>query len=160
MPKKVIVTYRVKRGGAGNGPVWWMLVRKEDVEVVGMGSGRRLAVRKDAKPTWLPRPDGDRHYISRSKGVRVDGSAWVELDEGSFIRVGAVCAGGWRRAEVKSPLLIVEEGAQWSWGDVDGTRSVEVEVINARVATIEDITEVKLNEEVGCDSLDSCPHTS
>ena len=150
MSKKVIVTYTVKRKGFGNGPVWWMLVRKEDVEVVGMGSGRRLAVRKDAKPTWLPRPDGDRHYISRSKGVRVDGSAWVELDEGSFIRVGAVCAGGWRRAEVKSPILIVEEGARWTASAVDGTRSVDVEVVNAREATLEDYynMEVRQDEEV------------
>jgi len=150
MSKRVVVVYRVKREGFGNGPVWWMALRKEDIEVVGMGSGQKLVVKKGVQPFWLPRPDGERCYLSRAKGVRVDGEARVELEEGTFLKVGATCAGGWRCAQVRSPILIVAEGTSWSAVDYDGTRGVRVIVENAREATLEDYynMEVRQDEEV------------
>lgn len=132
------VTFIVRRGGAGNGPAWWARFDPQDVVIVGEGSGRQVRIRREATPHWLPRPSGEEEYISRSKGTRVDGEAWVDLDPGTVIRCGAVCQGGWRRAEVKSPVLVVEEGAVWEAADQDGSRWVEVRVEGARPLTLQE----------------------
>lgn len=137
-PRKVRVVFKVKRGGAGNGKVWWAVFRREDLRIFGEGSGRRVGIARTAQPHWLPRPQGEEVYISRRKGTRVDGEAWVDLEVGTILRCGAVCAGGWRHAEVRSPVLIVEDGASWTAEDYDGSRSVIVEINGARPLTVQE----------------------
>ncbi len=141
------VVFQVERGGDGNGPAWWALFGPADVSIEGLGSGRRVVIRRDAKPTWLPRPAGKETYLSRRLGTRVDGEAWVDLPPGAIIRAGAECAGGFRRARVASPPLVVEEGAEWEGKDADGTRWVRVRVTNARPLTLEEAERLLQSEQ-------------
>ncbi len=147
MTRVIRVMLEVRRGGAGNGQVWWGCFRPEDVVIEGMGSGRRVEIRREATPLWLPHPDGERTYISRRLGTRVDGEAWVDLPVGSIVRAGAVCAGGLRRAAVRTPPLIVEEGASWEGEDRDGTRWVRVRITNARPLTLEEAERLLQSEQ-------------
>ncbi len=130
------VVFSVRRGGAGNGPAWWAAFALDDLEIVGEGSGRTVRIRREAAPRWLPRPRGQETYISRARGTRVDGEAWVDLPPGTLLRCGATCAGGLRCARVASPVLIVAEGAVWEAEDHDGTRWVGVQVNGARPLTL------------------------
>ena len=148
--KMVRVVFKLERGGAGNGPAWWAAFKPSDAEIVGEGSGRQVVIKKNAEPRWGPKPDGVRTYLSRRLGERRDGEAWWELEEGTLLRVGAQCKGGWRCATVKSPVLVVEEGAVWEGEDVDGSRWVYIRIEGARPLRLE---EVMIDEKVlSCES--------
>jgi|GEM_PF-5844688 len=134
----VRVVFRCQRGGAGNGPVWWAAFPTTALTVIGKGSGQKPAIRREAQPQWGPKPDGKRTHISRAKGTRVDGEAFWDLPEGTLLRCGATCAGGRRNATLKSPVLVVVEGAHWKGRAVDGTRWVQIEIEGARPITLEE----------------------
>ena len=135
----VRVKFIVEREGFGNGQVWWAAYKREDLYVNGEGSDQHVAIRRGAEPRWLPRPSGKEQYMSRAKGTLIDGEAWIDLEEGTPIRAYAEMAGGLRRAVVKSPVLVVEQGAVWEARSKDGTRSVYVRVEGARPARVEEV---------------------
>lgn len=132
------VTLKVFRGGRGNGKVWWAQFAPADLRIQGEGSGRKITIRPNATPRWLPKPSGEECRISRNLGTRIDGEAWVDLPAGSILRAGAECAGGYRRAYIASPPLIVEEGALYREEEHDGLRWVDLRVENARPLSLEE----------------------
>ncbi len=136
------VTFVLERGGEGNGKVWWCKHERSDIRVFGEGSARRVGIWDAALPFWLPKPAGKETYISRRLGTRIDGEAWYDLPAGAIVRAGAICAGGMRQAVVKSPPLIVEEGAEWVGESHSGTRWVRIRIINARPLTVEEAEQI------------------
>ncbi len=122
----VRVRVEVTTEGAKESRAWWAEVTPQ---VVGEGSGRRVGVKGD--PRWLPRPQRE-----ASAGPYV---AWVDRDPGTYIRAGGDAIGGYRHARVASPVLVVEDGAQWEGHDRDGTRYVTVRVYGARPASVEEV---------------------
>lgn len=135
----VRVTFHVRKDN-GSGKTWWALYKPEDIEIVGMGSGRKLASKRESKPTWLPRPQLREKL---RKGATDEGEAWVDLPPGSIIRGAAVAAGGYRYAEAKSPFLVVEEGKESVHYAVDGSRYVEICFTNARPLSVEEFEKLQ-----------------
>jgi len=117
----VRVKITVKTQGHGETRAWW--ARYPGLTETGEGSDRRVVA--EGEPSWLPR-------------VR-DGEAWIDLPPGTVIRAGATHAGGFRRAQISSPALIVEEGKEWTAVAKDGSRHLYVTLAGARVATLEDL---------------------
>lgn len=123
MVRLVRLEIEVETTNAKHARAWWGEVTPA---VVGEGSGRRVTVKGD--PRWLPRPEARGRVLA----------AWVERPAGAFIRAGGQASGGYRLAKVASPVLVVEEGAEWEGWDRDGTRSVTVRVRGARPLTLEE----------------------
>jgi len=117
----VRVRIQVSTQGSGETKAWWS--RHAGLRAVGEGSDRRVVA--DGEPSWLPR-------------VR-DGEAWIDLPAGTVIRAGATHFGGYRRAQISSPALIVTDGEEWTATARDGSRHVHVTVTGARAATFEDL---------------------
>ena len=117
----VRVQIKVEVQGRGTTKAWWG--RFPGLAEAGEGSDRRVVT--TGEPSWLPRIK--------------DGEAWIDLQPGTVIRAGVTHFGGYRRAQVSSPPLIVEEGREWTAVDRDGTRHVRITITGARVATFEDL---------------------
>ena len=92
----VRVQIRVEVQGRGTTKAWWG--RFPGLAEAGEGSDRRVVT--TGEPSWLPRIK--------------DGEAWIDLQPGTVIRAGVTHFGGYRRAQVSSPPLIVEEGREWT----------------------------------------------
>jgi len=117
----VRVKITVKTEGRGETRAWW--ARYTGLGETGEGSDRRIVATGD--PSWLPR-------------IR-EGEAWIDLPAGTVIRAGASHFGGYRRAQISSPPLIVEQGREWTAVSKDGTRHLFMTLIGARPATPDDL---------------------
>jgi hypothetical protein len=122
------------RGTNGAPSGWWAEV---EPALAGEGSGLRIVAK--GEPRWLPRP--------QRSGVGTPATAWVERPAGTFIRAGGAVVGGMRHARVTSPVLVVEEGAEWYGWAKDGSRQVEVIVRNAREVGIDELPHLQAQRQ-------------